>query len=87
MLGYIIGLAAAVCTTVAYFPQLKKSWQSGRTDDLSLAMLLVLSSGVALWVVYGVIKTDWVIIAANSVALSSLGVLTYFKLAGLRHAR
>ena len=86
MLGYVIGLAAAVCTTVAYFPQLKKSWQSGRTDDLSLAMLLVLSSGVALWVVYGVIKADWVIIAANSVALSCLLVLTYFKLAGLRRS-
>jgi MtN3 and saliva related transmembrane protein len=50
-------------------------------------MLLVLSSGVALWVVYGVIKTDWVIIAANTVALSCVGVLTCFKLAGLRHAR
>jgi MtN3 and saliva related transmembrane protein len=86
MLGYLIGLAAAVCTTVAYFPQLKKSWQTRRTDDLSLTMLLVLSSGVALWVVYGVIKADWVIIAANSVALTCLGVLTYFKLSGLRRS-
>src|SRR4051794_9595137 len=65
MLAETIGLAAAVCTTVAYFPQLKKSWQTRRTDDLSLAMLLVLSSGVALWVVYGVVKADWVIIAAT----------------------
>jgi MtN3 and saliva related transmembrane protein len=86
MLGYLIGLAAAVCTTVAYFPQLKKSWQTRRTDDLSLAMLLVLSSGVALWVVYGAIKGDGVIIAANSVALSCLSVLTYFKLSGLRRS-
>ena len=87
MLAETIGLAAAVCTTVAYFPQLKKSWQTRRTDDLSLAMLLVLSSGVALWVVYGAVKADWVIIAANSVALSCLAVLTYFKLSSLRHSR
>ena len=86
MLAEAIGLAAAVCTTAAYFPQLKKSWQTRSTDDLSLAMLLVLSTGVALWVVYGVIKTDWVIIVANGTALCCLGILLYFKLAGIRRS-
>jgi hypothetical protein len=31
----VIGLAAAVCTTAANLPQLKKAWITGQTDDLS----------------------------------------------------
>jgi hypothetical protein len=32
----IIGLFAAFCTTISYFPQLKKCWQTGSAGDLSL---------------------------------------------------
>ena len=30
----VIGLTAAVCTTAANLPQLKKAWVTGQTDDL-----------------------------------------------------
>jgi MtN3 and saliva related transmembrane protein len=45
----VVGLAAAVCTTGAILPQLKKAWTTGQTDDISMNMLLVLASGLALW--------------------------------------
>src|SRR5882724_8717800 len=32
----VIGLSAAFCTTVSYIPQLKKVWQTGSTEDISL---------------------------------------------------
>ena len=54
----VVGLAAAICTTGANLPQLKKAWTSGQTDDISKNMLLVLGSGLALWVAYGVLKED-----------------------------
>jgi hypothetical protein len=44
----VVGLAAAVCTTGANLPQLKKAWSTGQTDDISMNMLLVLASGSAL---------------------------------------
>ena len=47
----VVGLAAAVCTTGANLPQLKKAWTTGQTDDISMNMLLVLASGLALWTV------------------------------------
>jgi MtN3 and saliva related transmembrane protein len=47
----VIGLAAAVCTTAANLPQLKKAWTTGQTDDISLKMLLLLGCGLGLWVV------------------------------------
>ncbi len=37
----VIGLAAAVCTTAANLPQLKKAWTTGQTDDISLKTLLL----------------------------------------------
>ena len=76
----LVGLVAAFCTTVSYIPQVKKCWQTGSTGDLSLKMLLILGAGIALWVVYGIMKADLVIIAANSVSLLLLGNLLVFKL-------
>lgn len=75
-----VGGMAALCTTVSYFPQLKKCWQTGHADDLSLATFLVLAGGVALWVAYGVLKSDFVIVLANSVSLLLLGGILFFKL-------
>ncbi len=84
MLAEAIGLVAAICVAAAYFPQLWKSWQTKRTDDLSVVMLLILLSGVGLWVVYGILKRDWVIISGNGISLCCLGFLLYFKVLGLR---
>jgi MtN3 and saliva related transmembrane protein len=81
-----IGLIAAFCTTVSYIPQLKKCWQTESAGDLSLKTFTVLATGVALWVLYGVLQNDSIIILANAVSLSFLLGILYFKLReGWRH--
>ena len=80
----LIGLAAACCTTASYFPQLKKCWQTGSAGDLSLWMFSILAAGVALWVVYGALRADPVIVIANAVSLVMLAGILYFKLRGAR---
>jgi MtN3 and saliva related transmembrane protein len=75
----LVGFVAAFCTTVSYIPQVKKCWQTGSTGDLSLKMLMILATGIALWVVYGVMKGDMVIIIANAVSLLLLFNLLVFK--------
>jgi MtN3 and saliva related transmembrane protein len=75
----VVGLAAAVCTTGANLPQLKKAWSTGQTDDISMNMLLVLASGLALWVAYGVLQRDIVIIVANAISLVLIGGLVSLK--------
>ena len=80
----VVGLAAAVCTTGAIFPQLMKAWTTGETDDISMNMLLVLASGLALWVAYGVLKADIVIILANGISLILVGGLLFLKMMHLR---
>jgi len=79
-LATIIGLSAAACTTAANLPQLKKAWVTGETDDLSLKTLLLLASGLILWIVYGLMQEDIVIILANGISLMILSVTLYLKL-------
>ncbi|WP_245309177.1 SemiSWEET family sugar transporter [Bradyrhizobium retamae] len=81
-----VGLFAAVCTTVSYFPQLKKCWETGSAGDLSLKMFLILALGVATWIVYGFLQQDIVIIIANAVSLCLLLGILYFKLREHRKA-
>jgi MtN3 and saliva related transmembrane protein len=43
----ILGYGAAICTTVAFAPQLVKAWRTRSTNDISLAMFLVMDRALA----------------------------------------
>jgi MtN3 and saliva related transmembrane protein len=79
-LVYSIGLLAAALTSLSYLPQVRKAFPRGATKDLSFKTLTVLATGLALWVVYGLLKGDSVIVIANVVGLSLVGVLLALKL-------
>jgi MtN3 and saliva related transmembrane protein len=83
----LIGVVAAFCTTISYIPQIRKIWATGETEDISLKMFLILTTGIALWVVYGVLQTDAVIILANSVSLAFLCAILFFKLRNVFRGR
>ncbi len=76
----LIGLAAAFCSTIAFLPQAIKAWRSRSTQDISLVMFLVLVTGIALWLIYGVLKEDVPLIAANTVTLLLAGSILACKL-------
>jgi MtN3 and saliva related transmembrane protein len=76
----VVGLAAAVCTTGANVPQLKKAWTTGKSDDISMNTLWVMASGLALWVAYGMLQNDFVIMLANAISLALIGGLVCLKL-------
>ena len=83
----LIGLIAAFCTTVSYIPQIKKIWMTRETHDISLKMFLILSTGIALWILYGVLQRDAVIILANSVSLAFLCAILFFKIRNVIRGR
>ncbi|HEY3697710.1 MAG TPA: SemiSWEET transporter [Spongiibacteraceae bacterium] len=64
-----IGYAAALCTTVAFLPQAYVAIKHRDTRSLSLAMYIIFTLGVSLWLIYGLIKNDWALIAANSITV------------------
>jgi MtN3 and saliva related transmembrane protein len=75
MLITALGLVAAAMTSLSYIPQVRKTVPRGSTDDLSFKTLIVLAAGLGLWILYGVFKGDWVIIAANGVGCALVAVL------------
>jgi MtN3 and saliva related transmembrane protein len=79
-----IGVLAAVLTSLSYIPQVQKAWPRGSTANLSLRMLVALTSGLLLWVLYGVLKGDWVIIIANCVGAALSGSVLAFKIRDIR---
>ncbi len=77
----VLGLLAASCTTVAYFPQIQKCRETGSARDLSLGTFSILTIGIALWIVYGLLQHDAILVLANSVSLACLLVILYFRIA------
>ena len=61
----IIGLSAGILTASSLIPQVVKTLKEKKAEDVSLVMLLVLLSGLILWIVYGFKKDDLPIIATN----------------------
>jgi len=77
MIWTIIGSTAAILTMFAFIPQIAKALRTKSVKDVSLITLLQLSSGVSLWIIYGIHLKDAVIIVANTVTLITLIVLLY----------
>jgi len=75
----ILGYAAATLTTVSFVPQAIKTLRSGDTAAISLRMYLLFTSGIALWGVYGLLKGDGPLIAANAITLVSAGLILQCK--------
>jgi len=79
--GFItaIGLVAASLTTIAFVPQVIKTWRSKSAKDLSLGMFGIFSLGVLLWLTYGLLVNDLPIILANTFTLILSSIILYFK--------
>ena len=64
----IIGMIAGACTTVAFVPQIIKILRTKHVRDISLMMYTVLTTGILLWLIYGIFLEEIPIILANAVA-------------------
>lgn len=67
--GTLIGALAATLTTIAFIPQAWLTWKTRRAEGVSLGMYSLFTTGVALWLLYGVILGAWPVIIANTVTL------------------
>ena len=75
-----IGGLAGILTTASFLPQVYKTWKSKSADSLSLPMLLLMTTCVLLWGIYGIMLNSISMIIANAVTLVSTFFLVYFKL-------
>jgi MtN3 and saliva related transmembrane protein len=75
-----LGLIAGALTTLAFIPQVIKTWKSRHTRDISLGMFAIFSVGVFLWLLYGIRIGAMPIILANVVTLVLALTILVFKL-------
>ena len=76
----IIGLLAGTLTTIAFLPQVIKTWKTKSTKDISLGMFLTFCTGVLLWIIYGILVKDIPVVIANIATLSLASTILWFKL-------
>ncbi len=76
-----LGMLAGVLTTVAFVPQVLRTWRTGSAQDFSLNMLLLFVTGVGLWLAYGVMTRSTPMVAANT---ATLGLASYILAVKLR---
>ena len=74
-----LGYVAGVLTTCAFWPQLEKTWTTKSAGDVSLGMLVIFTSGVGLWLSYGIIIRAWPIILTNAVTLLLTSAILILK--------
>ena len=76
----LVGVVAGVLTTIAYVPQALKTWRTQQAGDLSLPMLLLLNTGIVLWLAYGVLLGSPGLIGANIITLALAASILWVKL-------
>ncbi len=75
-----IGTLAAVLTTGSFLPQ---AWHTFTTKDvsgISLGMYSVFTTGVAGWLLYGLLLQAWPIVIANAITLALASAILAMKL-------
>ena len=75
----MVGMAAGIFTALSMLPQLIKILREKKAEGVSGWMLLVLLTGLSLWVVYGCMKQDWPIILTNGFSVLLNLVLAFFR--------
>lgn len=78
---YIIGFIGACLTMFGFLPQVIKMFKTKSVNDVSLFTLAQISVGATLWILYGVERSDPVVVMANAVTLSTLiaAIMLYMR--------
>ncbi|MCP9917743.1 SemiSWEET family sugar transporter [Cyanobium sp. ATX 6F1] len=76
----LLGYGAATLTTLSFIPQAIKTLRRGDTRGISLSMYSLFTSGIALWLVYGVLTRNGPLMVANAVTVVLAGLILQHKL-------
>jgi MtN3 and saliva related transmembrane protein len=75
-----IGYIAGFCTTIAFLPQVIRTYKTRSAKDISLGMYLVFCFGVIMWLFYGFSIHSRAIILANFATIVLAGAMLIMKI-------
>ena len=76
----VLGIVAGALTSTGFIPQLIKAWKTKSTGDVSLWMYLISSTGILLWLIYGLIISSLPLILANAFTLVIAAAILALKI-------
>jgi MtN3 and saliva related transmembrane protein len=76
----LIGALATLCSTTSFAPQAWKIIASRDTQSISGSMYSITVAGFALWLAYGVAKSEWPLIVTNGICLAFASFILVMKL-------
>ena len=59
------GFIAAALTTIAFLPQVIKTWRTRKAEDVSIVMLLMFITGLLFWIIYAIQTNALPVLIAN----------------------
>ena len=62
----IIGTIAGILVLSSFVPQIVRAYKTKKMSDVSVHLMILIASGMFLWVIYGFIRSDPVIIGTNA---------------------
>ncbi len=75
----IIGLVAALCTSISFLPQAIKTIRTRDTSAISLSMYCVFTVGTILWLTYGIMIISYPVIVANTITIILASIILFYK--------
>lgn len=75
-----LGYLAGALTTIAFVPQLTRTWKTKSAEDISFGMLLTFTIGVLLWLIYGLLIRSPPVVLANVVTLILASAILALKI-------
>lgn len=75
----ILGYTASAVTVFTFLPQVIKTWKEKSAKNVSLNMFLIAVANEILWVAYGVLLNNMVIIITNVLMMCMASIMIYLK--------
>lgn len=76
----ILGYAASAVTVLTFLPQVIKTWKEKTAKDVSLMMFVIAIVNEVMWIGYGVMIKNNVIIITNIIMMIMASTMIFLKL-------
>lgn len=75
----ILGYTASAVTVFTFLPQVIKTWKEKSAKNVSLMMFVIAIANEILWIAYGVMINNMVIIVTNVIMMCMASIMIYLK--------
>jgi MtN3 and saliva related transmembrane protein len=76
----ILGYGACAVTALTFLPQVLKTWKERSAKNVSLMMFVIAFINEIMWIAYGALRNDMVIVVTNVIMITMCSIMLLLKL-------